>query len=116
MICPGEDDCEMFLSARGKTREEKEQGACIGPKCPAFPSKVSKERVEKTERRLNWILNRALNLRQQRDSGLAFCPENEPAAVAETILMLDEETKIFERGLKLETNRFLKEIRERPGL
>ncbi|MGC2239109.1 MAG: hypothetical protein WA584_23340 [Pyrinomonadaceae bacterium] len=111
-ICPGEKACEKFAGSRG-TQAEKEEKICR--KCPAFPSKFSPEKFKRNETRLNEIINRAIELRQKRDSGFGFYPSIEPAAIARTILLLDENTATFERILKLEYREMLGLIVKKPG-
>ena len=65
---------------------------------------------------MNWIIERAIKLRQRRDSGLGFVPEAESAEVAEAISILDEETTRFQRGVELEANRFLRLLWEKGRL
>lgn len=64
--CPGEEHCDLFRRAKGKTREEKEQNACVLPKCPKFGSKP-KFAIEDDD---SEIIDRIERIRDEQRAGL----------------------------------------------
>lgn len=107
-ICPGEADCEIFQTAAGKSRIAKEQNACIGRKCPMFPTKLNPN-FEKEEERLSEVLWNAANFRCRRNSGETLTDlrfEMKPIEY-ECLVKLDAKIAYKELELKIETKELL---------
>lgn len=64
-VCPGEENCQKWESARGKTHEEKERNAC--KPCELFPTKPKEAQVQIAG--LKRIVHTANMARMERNSG-----------------------------------------------
>lgn len=115
VICPGEENCNEFLSQRGKNRQEKEQRCCIGNKCRAFASKFS-DVPEKTERYLDNLTEKVFDLRLAEKAGYPVSQSRMTVIEFECLKRVVNLFDSFERNLKLESNKFLKFLCEKPTL
>lgn len=98
-VCPGEDSCDRFQSAKGKTRAAKERNACKG--CELFDTK--RDRFRESQKGLSELVSAAEYVQRRRDSGYPMPVHQVTDLMLETLLMLDECRDQEERILRLQT-------------
>lgn len=116
IVCPGEDNCEIFESAKGKTRKEKEKNSCIGGNCPLFPTKANTRLASETIQTINYILYSAIDIRRDRLSGSSINKSRISTRVYECLKIMDDLYDAFERDLKLDHKRYLEILIKKPSL
>lgn len=109
-LCPGENACDIFQSAKGESRLEKELNSCKAG-CPMYASKINPDAMLQ-ESKVKGVLNRALFYRQKRRSG--FWTEGDKAPItsceSQVLMMLDEQYEAFSRVSSYEQAELLKEF------
>jgi len=98
-VCPGEENCQRFQSARGKGRIEKQRNACRP--CELFDTK--RERYRKSQKGLSDLVEYSQYARRRRESGYPMPLDQISDLMLETMLRIDEMHDHEERNLRIET-------------
>lgn len=94
--CPGESNCERFLTSVGATETEKAANACTG--CELLPTKPSAS----PERDDAWMLAAVERMRRERDSGGGIDLTTMNAAEWQLIQLWDQLEAQYERRITRE--------------